>query len=88
MSAFEEHREDLEHYETMMGEHRGRLAVTLDRLTEALILIGQHTVYCHNARDASQPPMDVKLINKELLAAKELVQSVMEELRISRERQS
>ena len=39
MPAFDEHREELEHYETMMGPHRGRLAVTLDLLTLSLIHI-------------------------------------------------
>ena len=40
MTAFEEHREELEHYETMMGPERGRLAVTLDLLTNALVSWG------------------------------------------------
>ena len=40
MSAFDDHKEELDHYETMMGRHRGRLAVTLDRLTNAMVLIG------------------------------------------------
>ena len=35
----------------MMGPHRGRLAVSLDLLTNALVLVGQHGVYCHSARD-------------------------------------
>ena len=48
MTAFEEHRDELEHYETMMGPNRGRLAVTLDLLTNALVLVGQHGVYCHS----------------------------------------
>jgi len=46
MSAFKEHREELEHYEQMFGRDRGRLAVSLDRLTNALVLVGQHAVYC------------------------------------------
>ncbi len=45
MSAFEEHREELEHYEQMFGRDRGRLAVSLDRLTNALVLVGQHAVF-------------------------------------------
>lgn len=84
MSAFEEHCEELEHYETMMGPHRGRLAVTLDRLTNAMVLIGQHTVYCHSVRDSNNPSLDVQIINKELTKAKELIQSVMEEMRAAR----
>ena len=81
MSAFQEHREELEHYETMMGAHRGRLAVTLDRLTNALVLVGQHGVYCHSMRDQTKPAMDIQAVSHELSKAKELIQSVMEEMR-------
>lgn len=86
MSAFDEHREELEHYETMMGPHRGRLAVTLDLVTNALILTGQHGVYCHTARDPGKPAMDIQIITRELEKAKELIQNVMEEMRAARER--
>ncbi len=85
MSAFDEHKEELEHYEKMMGPHRGRLAVTLDRLTNALLLVGQHGVYCHSHRDPQKPTMDIQLITEELRQAKELIQSVMEGLRVERE---
>ncbi len=85
MSAFDEHKEELEHYEKMLGSHRGRLAVTLDRLTNAMVLVGQHGVYCHSHRDPEKPTMDIQLITQELRQAKELIQSVMEELRAERE---
>jgi hypothetical protein len=85
MSVFDEHKEELEHYETMLGIHRGRLAVTLDRLTNALVLVGQHGVYCHSNRDPEKPVMDIQLITQELRKGKELIQSVMEELRAERE---
>jgi hypothetical protein len=81
MSAFQEHREELEHYEQMFGRERGRLAVSLDRLTNALVLVGQHGVYCTSQRNPTVPAMDIRIINQELVHAKELVQSVMEELR-------
>jgi len=81
MSAFEEHRDELEHYEQMFGTERGRLAVALDRMTNALVLAGQHGVYCTSQRNPSQPAMDLRMINQELVHAKELVQSVMEALR-------
>ncbi len=84
MPAFDEHREELEHYETMMGPHRGRLAVTLDLLTNALVLVGQHGVYCHSNRDANVPVMDIRIIAAEIGKAKELIQSVMEGLRAER----
>jgi hypothetical protein len=81
MSAFQEHKEELEHYEQMYGRDRGRLAVSLDRLTNALVLVGQHAVYCASQRNPMVPAMDIRMINLELVHAKELVQSVMEELR-------
>jgi len=85
MTAFNDHREELEHYETMMGPHRGRLAVSLDILTNALVLVGQHGVYCHSNRDPGLPVMDIRLVTQEITQAKELIQSVMEGLRAERQ---
>jgi hypothetical protein len=81
MGVFEEHHEELEHYEQMLGRHRGRLAVALDLVTNALVLAGQHSVYCRSAQDARKPTRDISLVNEELVKAKQLIQSVMEELR-------
>lgn len=86
MSSLDEHQEELAHYEQMLGTHRGRLAVCLDRLTEAMILVGQHGVYCHSHRDPAKPTMDIQLITRELAQAKQMIQSVMEALRQERER--
>jgi hypothetical protein len=80
-SAIEQRREDLERFEFMMGQERGRLAVSLDMLTDALILVGQHGVYCASTRNPSQPALDLQTILSEIGGAKELIQSVMEELR-------
>jgi hypothetical protein len=85
MSAFQEHQEDLERFEQMFGRERGRLAVSLDRITNALVLVGQHGVYCTSQRNPTLPAMDLRMINQELVHAKELVQSVMEELRRARQ---
>jgi hypothetical protein len=85
MSAFDDHKDDIEHYEQMLGAHRGRLAVTLDRVTNAMVLVGQHGVYCHSHRDPTKPTMDIQIITDELRKAKELIQSVMEDLRAERE---
>jgi hypothetical protein len=86
MSAFQEHKEELEHYEQMFGRERGRLAVSLDRMTNALVLVGQHGVYCTSQRNPTLPSMDLRMINQELVHAKELVQSVMEELRLAKQK--
>ena len=84
MSAFEEHQEELEHHEQMLGRERGRLAVSLDRITNALVLVGQHAVYCTSQRDPTVPAMDLRIIAQELAHAKELIQAVMEEMRKTR----
>ena len=88
MAAFDEHKDELEHYETMMGPHRGRLAVSLDLLTNALILVGQHGVYCHTNRDPDVPVMDIRIVQAEIGKAKELIQSVMEAMRAERDKKS
>jgi hypothetical protein len=81
MSVYKDRQEDLEKHEFMMGLERGRLAVTLDLLTDALVLVGQHGVYCQSARQAGKPAMDIQMISKCLTDAKELVSNVMEELK-------
>ena len=85
MNAFEEHKEELERCEQMYGRQRGRLAVSLDRVTNALVLVGQHGVYCTSQRNPAVPAMDLRMIAQELEHAKQLVQSVMEELKRERE---
>ena len=85
MSAFEEHKDELERAEQMYGRHRGRLAVSLDRMTNALVLVGQHGVYCTSQRNPMIPAMDLRMITQELTHAKELVQSVMQEIKRARE---
>lgn len=81
MSVYHERKDDLEKFEFMMGVERGRLAVTLDLITDALVLVGQHGVYCQSARQLGKPAMDIQLISKSLADAKELVSSVMEQLK-------
>jgi hypothetical protein len=81
MAVFHDKQEELEHFETRLGVPRGRLAVTLDLVTDAMALVGQHGVYCQSQRWPSKPVMDVQLIMKNLTDAKELIQSVMEELK-------
>ena len=80
MSIYQERREELEKHEFSMGMERGRLAVALDLLTDAMVLVGQHGVYCQSARQAGKPAMDIQIISKSLGDAKELIASVMEEI--------
>ncbi len=81
MPVFDEKQEELERYETMMGAPRGRLAVALDSITDAMALVGQHGVYCQSERWPGKPVMDIQIVMKGLTDAKELIQNVMEELR-------
>ena len=81
MSVFEDRREELEKHEFMMGTPRGRLAVTLDVLTDALVLVGQHGVYCRSARQPNQPAMDIRVISRAIEDAKDLIGSVLTELK-------
>ena len=80
MSSLLHRRDELEKYEFMMGTARGRLAVSLDMLTDALILVGQHGVYCASQRNPSKPALDLETVLSEINGAKELIQSVMQEL--------
>ena len=84
MSVFEDRKQEIEKHEFMMGAARGRLAVTLDVLTDALVLVGQHGVYCQSARQPGKPAMDVQIILKCLNDSKELVSSVIEDLRVQK----
>jgi len=84
MSVYREHRDELERYELQMGTERGRLALTMDLLTDALVLVGQHGVYCQSVRQPGKPAMDIQMISKCLADAKELVVDVMEELKRKR----
>lgn len=80
-SPLDKHRDALEAHETMMGPARGRLAVALDLLTDALALVGQHGVYCRSERVPGRPRLDIALILEQLADAKELVQSTIEKLK-------
>lgn len=85
MTVYDERREELEKHAFMMGKARGHLAVTLDVLTDALVLVGQHGVYCQSARQPGKPAMDIQIILKSLNDAKELISGVMAELKQSKD---
>jgi len=84
MSVYDERKDELERYEFMMGRERGRLAVTLDCITDAMVLVGQHGVYCQSVRQLGKPAMDIQLITKSLADAKELVSSVLEQMKLNK----
>jgi hypothetical protein len=81
MSIFEDKKDEFEKYETMFGVPRGRLAVTLDVLTDALVLAGQHGVYCRSNTNPAKPATDLQIVHKSINDAKAIITSVMEELK-------
>jgi hypothetical protein len=85
MTVYQEHRDELEKYEFQMGLERGRLAMSLDLLTDALTMVGQHGVYCHSARQAGKPALDIQIVTRQIEGAKELVAGVIQELRKQRQ---
>ena len=78
MSVFDKHSDELEKHELMMGQSRGRLAVALDLLTDALAMVGQHGVYCQSTRHPGKPTLDIQLVLEQIGDAKELLQTVIE----------
>ncbi len=85
VSVFDTKRRELELHELQMGTSRGRLAVALDSLTDALTMVGQHGIYCQSNRRPGLPALDLQIVLRSLNDAKELVSSVMDELRLARE---
>ncbi len=78
MTAVDRHRDQLEIHETMMGASRGRLAIALDLLTDALAMVGQHGVYCQSTRHPGRPTLDIAVVLEQIGDAKELLQTVIE----------
>ena len=85
MPIFRNRKDELDNYEFMMGLERGRLAVSLDVLTDALALVGQHGVYCVSNRNPSKPALDLQAVMQGINDAKELIGTVMEEMRRKRD---
>jgi hypothetical protein len=83
-SVYHERSQELEAYEFQMGIERGRLALALDLLTDALVLVGQHGVYCQSARQPGKPALDIQAITRGMNDAKLLVADVMDEIRRKR----
>jgi hypothetical protein len=72
--------EELEREIFMRGEASGRLAVALDALTDALVLVGQHGVYCTSSRNPAVPGLDLQAVLAGIGGAKELVADAMDYL--------
>lgn len=71
-------QQQLERYEFQMGATRGKLAMASDLLTDALVLVGQHGVYCTSVRQPNKPAMDLQIILQCMNESKELILKAME----------
>jgi hypothetical protein len=71
-------QEQLERYEFQMGPVRGKLAMATDLLTDALVLVGQHGVYCTSVRQPQKPAMDLQIILQCMNESKELILKALE----------
>ena len=85
MSLLDDNQEELEKHELMMGPARGKLAVSLDLLTDALVLAGQHGVYCRSNRNPAKPAQDIATLIEAINAAKQLISDSMQEIKRERE---
>jgi len=73
--------DELEREIFMRGEAAGRLAVALDALTDALVLVGQHGIYCTSNLNPAVPKLDLQAVLAGIGGAKELVADAMDSLR-------
>ena len=78
--VFHSQAQELEREEFMRGVVRGRLSVALDLLTDALVLVGQHGVYCTSERNPSRPKLDLQAVLASIGGAKELLASAFDEI--------
>ena len=86
MQLTEGERAKLGDYRFMMGESAGTLALALEQITDAMALVGQHTVYCRVEKGSrsGEAPLDIAEVLATLGNAKKLVQETMLKLRSDR----
>ena len=71
--------------EMQYGPARGRLSVSLDLLTDAVILAGTHSAYCRHRRDSAETNTDMQNLQNLLTDVKMMVQDVMQTLERDRD---
>ena len=76
-----DYEDQLSRYQFQMGSARGRLATALDILTDALVLAGQHGIYCRHPSGSGEPASDLRLIMGQIEDSKALIIETMEELK-------
>ncbi len=77
MTVFQERAELLERFEFKHGRQRGRLAATMDILSDLAVLLGTHAAYCRLARRSPQTPRDIADALRHVEHARELLASLL-----------
>lgn len=77
MSVFKQRSQQLDRFEFQYGRQRGRLAATMDILTDLAVLLGTHTAYCQAAKTSPQPARDMREALRQIEHAKELIASLL-----------
>lgn len=79
MSVFVDRVDLVEPLEFKWGRRRGRLAASMDILSDLAVVLGTHAAYCRAARQSVHPPQDVQAALTHVQHAKELIASLLAE---------
>ena len=79
MSVFVDRHDLVEQLEFKGGRQRGRLAATMDILSDLAVVLGTHSAYCRAAGRPDRPPQDMQAAFEHVQHAKELVASLLED---------
>ena len=79
MSVFIDRHDLVEPLEFKWGRRRGRLAATMDILSDLAVVLGTHSAYCHSAGRPDRPAGDIQAAMGHIQHAKELIASLLDD---------
>lgn len=56
-----------------------RLRQASEKISEALVLLGQHEAHCRNPRDPERAPLELIMLKQSLEAVREVVDAALKE---------
>jgi hypothetical protein len=77
MSVFQKRADLLDDLEFKLGRERGRLAASMDILTDLAALLGTHVAYCRAEKTATRPMGDMLQAMEHVGHVKELISSIL-----------
>ena len=77
MSVFVDRLDLVEPLEFKWGRRRGRLAATMDILSDLAVVLGTHSAYCRAARQSDRPAQDLQAALAHVQHAKELIAALL-----------